>query len=105
MVWTRTRAPTATVAAERPDNLRITETQERILAALCRPSRSASTFATPATNQSIAAEVHLSVDAVKAHLRTLSSRFGLVDLPQNVKRARLAELALQLGLINVKDLG
>ena len=33
-------------------------------------------FATPATNQEIADELFLSVDAVKSHLRTLFARFG-----------------------------
>jgi hypothetical protein len=34
------------------------------------------------------------VDAVKAHLRAIFERFGLDDLPQNQKRARLAATAL-----------
>ena len=36
----------------------------------------------------------LSVDAVKGHLRALYAEFGLADLPQNAKRARLAEIGL-----------
>ncbi|MDA0170282.1 FHA domain-containing protein [Solirubrobacter taibaiensis] len=71
----------------------LTETQRRILVALCRPLQE-SAYATPATNRDIAAEVHLSVDAVKAHLRAIFERFGLDDLPQNQKRARLAATAL-----------
>jgi DNA-binding NarL/FixJ family response regulator len=61
--------------------------------ALCRPLLE-SAYATPATNRDIAAEVHLSVDAVKAHLRAIFERFGLDELPQNQKRARLAATAL-----------
>ena len=38
------------------------------------------------------------------HLRRLFSRFELDELPQNQKRARLAECALQLGLISQRDL-
>src|SRR5205823_11020520 len=46
----------------------LTPTQRKILLALCRPYKSGE-FAAPATNGQIAAEVFLSVDAVKAHLR------------------------------------
>jgi hypothetical protein len=77
----------------------LTETQHRIIAALCRPARGKSRFATPATNQEIAAEVFLSVDAVKAHLRTLYRKFGIEDLPHNRKRARLVELVLEGGYL------
>lgn len=71
----------------------LSETRRRILLALARPvARSA--FATPATNQEIADEVCLSVDAVKAHLRGLFEQFGLSDLPQNQKRATLAATVL-----------
>ncbi len=83
---------------------RVTETQRKILIALCRPFRDGSPYATPATNQQIADEVFLSVDAVKGHLRTLFDRFDVGDLPQNQKRARLAELALKGGLISIRDL-
>src|SRR4051794_29273329 len=63
--------------------------QRKILIALCRPVHE-STAATPATNRQIADEVFLSVDAVKAHLRVLFNRFGVGELAQNEKRARLA---------------
>jgi hypothetical protein len=36
---------------------------------------------------------------VKTHLRVLFHKFGIEDLPQNQKRARLAEIALELGLV------
>ena len=84
--------------------MQLTDTQRRVLIALCRPYRDGG-FATPATNQEIAAEVFLSVDAVKMHLRTLFGRFALGELPQNQKRARLAECALQSGMISHRDLG
>jgi DNA-binding CsgD family transcriptional regulator len=60
-------------------------------------------FATPATNKEIAEEVFLSVDAVKAHLRSLFERFGLENLPQNQKRARLAATALLQGIVTARD--
>jgi pSer/pThr/pTyr-binding forkhead associated (FHA) protein len=82
--------------------IQLTPTQRQILVALCRPVRD-SAFATPLTNREIAEEVSLSVDAVKAHLRTLFERFGLEDLPQNQKRARLAALALLQGVVTHRD--
>jgi pSer/pThr/pTyr-binding forkhead associated (FHA) protein len=85
-----------------PTAVNLTPTQKRILVSLCRPVRD-SAFATPSTNRDIADEVSLSVDAVKAHLRTLFERFGLEDLPQNQKRARLAALALLQGVVTHRD--
>lgn len=83
---------------------RLTDTQRGVLVALCRPYRDGGSFATPASNQQIASEVFLSVDAVKMHLRNLFAKFELGELPQNQKRARLAECALQLGLVTQRDL-
>jgi hypothetical protein len=80
----------------------LTEAQRRILVALCRPLKD-SAYAAPATNREIAAEVHLSVDAVKAHLRLIFERFGLDALPQNQKRARLAAVALVNGVVRQHD--
>jgi hypothetical protein len=82
-----------------PNDVRLTDTQLGILAALCRPISAGNHFATPATNQEIAAEVFLSVDAVKGHLRTLYRKFGIEDLPHNQKRARLVELAIEGGYV------
>ena len=81
----------------------LTDTQRRVLIALCRPYRSGGSFSTPATNQQIADEVFLSVEAVKMHLRTLFGKFELGELPQNEKRVRLAECALQFGVISQRD--
>lgn len=78
---------------------RLSDTQRRILAALCRPCLREDRMLTPATNAEIAAEVFLGVDAVKKHLRSLYGEFALADLPQNRKRARLAEHAIQHGLV------
>lgn len=98
------RAETA-AAKDMPDVQSVTETQRRVLIALCRPYAEGSDFATPATNRTIADEVYLSVDAVKAHLRTLFDRFEVGELPQNQKRVRLAELALRSGVVSPRDLG
>lgn len=80
----------------------LTDIQRKLLIALCRPIME-STSTTPATNPQIGAEVHLSVDAVKAHMRDLFVRFGLGDLPQNEKRNRLVVSVLASGLLAPHD--
>jgi len=92
------------LAGERPVPKPLTDMQRRVLIALCRPCGGGERFATPATNQQIADEVFLSVEAVKMHLRTLFGKFELADLPQNEKRARLAESVLQFGVISEGEL-
>jgi hypothetical protein len=82
----------------------MSDAQRRVLVALCRPYRDGGRYATPASNQQIAAELFLSLDAVKTHLRILFSRFGLTGLPQNQKRARLAEIVLEQGIVSGRDL-
>lgn len=81
----------------------LSETQRKVLVSLCRPLRE-SPFASPATNRAIARELYVSIDAVKAHLRVLSERFGIEELPPNEKRARLAGIALDSGLVSPRDL-
>ncbi len=83
--------------------MRLTDTQRAILVALCRPRAEGNRYATPATNQEIAAEVFLSVDAVKAHLRALYRKFGVEPLPHNQKRARLVELVMEGELISLAE--
>lgn len=81
----------------------LSETQRKVLIGLCRPLAT-SAFSPPATNRDIAEELHLSVDAVKGHLRLLFERFGLEELPQNQKRARLAATALVNGIVAPHEL-
>jgi len=77
----------------------LTPSKRRVLAALCRPFRGQpSGFAVPATNKEIAAELFLTVPAVRTHLRELFRLFELGDLPDNQKRIRLVELAFRWGL-------
>jgi DNA-binding CsgD family transcriptional regulator len=78
--------------------------QRRVLIALCRPFRDDDGFATPASNQQIADELVLSVEAVKTHLRALFEKFGVGDLPRQAKRAELVKRAFQLGAISPRDL-
>jgi pSer/pThr/pTyr-binding forkhead associated (FHA) protein len=91
-------------AADQMTSASLSDAQRRVLTSLCRPFKDGSEFATPATNQQIAEELFLSVDAVKTHLRTLFAKFAVEDLPQNRKRLALAERALQSGLVSVRDL-
>jgi DNA-binding NarL/FixJ family response regulator len=77
--------------------------QRKVLVALCRPFRDGSVFATPPTNQQIADELFLSVDAVKLHLRALFEKFAVGDLPQNKKRLALVQRALQSGLVSERE--
>jgi pSer/pThr/pTyr-binding forkhead associated (FHA) protein len=98
-------APEATVAAsDVPAAATISPGQRRVLLALCRPFKDESPFATPATNQAIAEELHLSVDAVKTHMRALFEKLGVEALPQNQKRVALAERALQSGVVSRREL-
>jgi pSer/pThr/pTyr-binding forkhead associated (FHA) protein len=82
----------------------LSATQHRVLVALSRPYLAGGSFAVPATNQDIAQEIGLGVDAVKAHLRVLFQKFGIQHLPQNQKRGRLVEIAVQGGAVSERDL-
>jgi pSer/pThr/pTyr-binding forkhead associated (FHA) protein len=81
----------------------LTPTQRRVLVALCRPCRDGG-FAVPASNPEIAAELTVSVEAVRTTMRALFERFGIDDLPQNRKRAALAAQALRTGAVTRREL-
>jgi predicted component of type VI protein secretion system len=82
----------------------LSPTQRQIAIALCRPYKHDDPYATPASNQRIADELFLSVDAVKTQLRLLFQKFQIEDLPQNQKRVKLVERILGLGLVSRNDL-
>jgi pSer/pThr/pTyr-binding forkhead associated (FHA) protein len=90
-------------AGTSPTRPELSDKQRCVLTALCRPFRGDQPFAIPPTNRAIADEVSLSVDAVKGHLRKLFEKFGIEELPQNKKRARLVALALQSGVVGEPD--
>jgi pSer/pThr/pTyr-binding forkhead associated (FHA) protein len=80
---------------ERPQ---LSEAQQRVLLALCRPLVE-DPFAGPASNREIAEALFLSIDTVKSHLQVLFERFGVGTLPQNRKRAELARRAIESGAV------
>ncbi len=82
----------------------VSPAQKRVLVSLCRPFKGGAPFATPATNAEIAAELHLSVDAVKTHLRALFEKFDLADVAQSGKRVALVQRAMGSGVIAERDL-
>ncbi|MBA3866293.1 MAG: FHA domain-containing protein [Solirubrobacterales bacterium] len=92
------------IATETPAAALISPAQRKVLLVLCRPYKDGAGFATPATNQEIGTALHLSVDAVKTHMRALFERLGVGDLPQNQKRVALVERALQSGVVNSREL-
>jgi len=94
----------STVIGKRPARPDLSDAQRRVLVALCRPYLQGGTYAVPATNREIAEELFLTVEAVKTHMRTLFQRFAIEDLPQNAKRTKLVELALETATVTPRDL-
>ena len=94
------RLPTTrtTRYAPAPD---LTAAQRRVLVALCAPALDRS-FAAPASNAEIAAELFVTVDTVKSHLHVLFELFGIDGLPQNRKRAELVRLAFERGVVSAE---
>jgi pSer/pThr/pTyr-binding forkhead associated (FHA) protein len=99
-----TGAEETVIATDTPAAAAVSPAQRKVLLALCRPYKDGASFATPATNQQIGAELHLSVDAVKTHMRALFEKLGVGDLPQNRKRVALVERALQTGIVSAREL-
>ena len=91
-------------ANAREQLLALSDLQHQVLVALCRPFKASTSFVTPATNEQIASEVFLSVDAVKKHMRVLFEKFGVGDLPQYEKRSRLVERAFAAGFVSEHEL-
>jgi pSer/pThr/pTyr-binding forkhead associated (FHA) protein len=92
------------VAADAPAPASLSDAQRRVLVALCRPFRDESAYSAAPTNQAIAEELFLSVDAVKTHLRALFAKFEVEDLPQNRKRLELVRRALTSGAVTRREL-
>ena len=81
----------------------LTPAQRRVLVALCRPFAD-TRYAAPASNREIAAELVVTVDAVKRTMRRLFDTFEIEGLPQNEKRTALAAAAVRGGIVTRRDL-
>jgi pSer/pThr/pTyr-binding forkhead associated (FHA) protein len=97
------RVEGTTVGGTRGAGADVTDAQRKVLVALCRPYSQGRPFAAPASTSEIASELVLSRDAVKTHLRNLYAKFELDGLPQNQKRAALADRALGTGIVTDRD--
>ena len=81
----------------------VSPAQRRVLLSLCRPLAQPA-VAAPASNREIAEDLTVSVEAVRSHLKTLFRLFEVPDLPQNAKRAELANRAITSGVVSQRDL-
>ena len=101
----RARRADGTLAAGRRTGRRIsiTDTQRRVIIALARPLFASPPSDAPAPNRAIAAELGVTVAAVKKHLNVLVQAFGLQDVPQRDKRRRLVAEAQTTGMIGLRD--
>jgi hypothetical protein len=93
----------STAVSLAPLDARVTDAEQRVLVALCRPFLQPGAVAVPASNGEIAAALHLSLPGVKSHVRSLFAKLGVDDLPQNRKRAELARRALEMGVVTPRD--
>ncbi len=72
----------------------LTPAQLRVLSALCRPADG------PASNEEIAAELTVSIDTVKTHMRALFDAFDLQSSAPYRKRFELVRMAVEAGLVS-----
>jgi pSer/pThr/pTyr-binding forkhead associated (FHA) protein len=98
------RGPKTTAHVSERHRPPLSPAQQRVLVALCRPYAEADAYSRPATNQQIGDELHLTIAAVKTHLRTLFQRFDVEPLGANEKRAELVRRALESGAVSSADL-
>ncbi len=98
-------ATLSTAVGDLASHVKLTDGERRVLVELCRPMAVPGGAGIPAGNREIAAELHLSPDGVKTHVRTLFAKLGIEDLPQYRKRTELARRALDSGLVSRRDLG
>jgi hypothetical protein len=92
------------IAAQEAAAPELSPAQRRVLVALCRPFRDRDQFARPASNKEIADELHLTVAAVKTHLRALFQRFDIPNLPHHEKRGALVRAAFEYRAVSPADL-
>ena len=76
----------------------ITESQRKVLLALCRPALEAGGGA--ASNREIAEALYVSVETVKTHMRALFDAFDLHSSAPYRKRFELVRKAVEVGLVS-----
>jgi pSer/pThr/pTyr-binding forkhead associated (FHA) protein len=82
----------------------LTPRERDVLRALCRPLASGDVFTEPASLTRIAAELVVTEEAVKQHLRNLYAKFDLNERADRRRRVRLANEALRRGAITLGEL-
>jgi pSer/pThr/pTyr-binding forkhead associated (FHA) protein len=92
------------LARDQPTIADLTDTQRRILVALCRPLLAGGGTGAAASNKAIMAEAFVGLETVKDQLGRLYAKYGFGELEQNQKRANLANFAVRYGLVTTKDL-
>lgn len=100
----RAHENTTNIGGALPTRDALTDAQVKVLVALCRPYKAGAKYASPSSNQQIAAELYLSIETVKTHLRALFAKFGLDQAPDHNKRVRLAQCAMLSGVVSDRDL-
>jgi pSer/pThr/pTyr-binding forkhead associated (FHA) protein len=83
--------------------VQVTPAQRRVLVALCRAYLATGRLTVP-SNAEIAAELYISVDSVKTHMKALFEAFDLGELRSRVKRAELVERAVRNGVVLTRDI-
>jgi pSer/pThr/pTyr-binding forkhead associated (FHA) protein len=83
--------------------VRVTPAQRRVLVALCRPFLLTGSLTTP-SNAELAAELFLSIDSVKTHMKALFEAFELDGSVSRLKRTQLVEFAVRNGSVTARDL-
>ena len=99
---TATGTPTAS-GGDLQSVLRISPAQQRVLLSLCRPFLLEGSVVPPSNGQ-LSAELFLSENSIKSHLRSLYELFGLDHVESRQKRAALVERAVRIGAVKRSDL-
>ena len=82
---------------------RFSEQQQRVLRALCRPLFIDGEGINPSTDEQVAEETGIPVEAVAAELDHLGRALGLESMPAADQRAEVALLAMRSGLVSADD--
>jgi pSer/pThr/pTyr-binding forkhead associated (FHA) protein len=86
------------------DRPTVTRRERQVLVELCRPLLSGQPFPQPATRKEIAVALYVGEPAVQQHLGHMYDKFGIVGDGRQSRRLRLANAALESGVITISDL-